>query len=304
MLRRAILSVYEFYLLLRAAPGYAERYKKQTIIVTVFGVIWLITKFAGVPWFEKDPLTRELVGYASRTSFVISVLATGWAFLTLLAGRFPLDEIVCREVSVDAHYYPPNQRKYDVIELSKCINRTDGPIREFTTFRDGYWTALESWNVSAELIASESHTSAHVEMSDASTHDVRSLPGGATIHWYRRIAIFNPSLAAGDYCTVECKIEALGEVETEAFNDTGTEFARGVSFNTLVYKIAIHAPNGYKIAFKDARVLNADHEEDSSETQRQAKAKLRKGQTLLKWRVTLARKALKYSLRYHFVPEF
>jgi hypothetical protein len=193
-------------------------------------------------------------------------------------------------------------RAYDVIEISKCINRTDGPIREFSTFKDGYWTALDGWSASALMIAAESHTKARVEMPATSTHEVRQLPGGKTVHWYQSTAVFDPSLAPGDYCTVECKMEARGDVETEAFAVAGTEHARGVNFNTLVYKIAIYAPAGHKIVFQDARVPNADHEKDDSETKRQSKAKLNKDLTLLTWRVTLARKTLRYSLRYCFEP--
>ena len=294
--------LYELYLLARAAPALADRYRNQWLIVIISGAIAIATKILGNGWFKDDPEAKQVLDRASQITAIITAVATGWAFIALVMTRFPLDELVCREVKVDAHYYPPNVRAYDVIEISKCINRTDGPIRQFATFKDGYWTALDSWNATAQLIAAESHTIARVETPAAPTHEVRELPGGKTIHWYQRTAAFNPSLAPGDYCTVECKIEARGAVETEAFTIAGTEYARGVNFNTLVYKIAIHAPAGYKVVFQDARVLNADHENDDSETKRQRKAKLSKDLTLLTWRITLAREPFRYSLRYRFEP--
>jgi len=295
--------LYELYLLVRAAPALADRYRNRWLIVIVSGAISIITKIAGSQWFKDNPEAKQILDQASQISAIITAVTAGWAFIALLMTRFPLDELVCREVKVDAHYYPPDVRAYDVIEISKCINRTDGPIREFSTFKDGYWTELDGWSASAQMIAAESHTNARIEMPAATTHEVRQLPGGGkTVHWYQRTAVFNPSLAPGDYCTVQCKMEARGDVETEAFAVAGTEYARGVNFNTLVYKIAIHAPAGYKILFQDARVLNADHEEDDSETKRQSKAKLNKDLTLLTWRVTLARKTLRYSLRYRFEP--
>ncbi|HUA34294.1 MAG TPA: hypothetical protein VMA09_11855 [Candidatus Binataceae bacterium] len=291
----------ELYILAKAAPALANRYRSQWLLVLISGGISVISDVAGSHWFKDAPQAKLILHYASLATLAITILVSFWAYFSLLASRFQLNELVCREVTVEAQYSPPDARTYSVVETSKCINRTDGPIVDFSTFKDGYWNALDNWSVVAQIVQQESRTASQIEMIGAPVHETWNLIDGKNIEFYHQTARFTPPFAAGEYCTVVCRITANGDVEAEAFTAAGTEFARSVSFNTLAYNVAIHAPPAYKIVLHEFNVLNADHSRNDSETKRQKKPRLSDDGSSMMWNVTLARQNLKYSLRYRFV---
>jgi len=125
--------------------------------------------------------------------------------------------------------------------------------------------------------------------------------GAKTIYLYQANAEFQPPLPPGDRVDLLYEVLSTGTtVEEAAFSNDGTMFVGGVSYDTLTYIITVHAPPAHEIQLRDWGVINANGDKIPEETDHQKKARVCVSSGLLQWRVSLARKHLRYMLKYRF----
>jgi hypothetical protein len=189
-----------------------------------------------------------------------------------------------------------------LVQRQKCNNRTDHSIRNFADIRDGYYQEIPRWDVQFALAPNKD--AVKLVAFGSSLHEERkNYVGGpgtpTTLYAYWQKTEFDPPLAEGADVDLAYKISARGApVETGAFSRDATVFYRGVDYDTLHYYLTIHAPPGYQISLKDFGVLDSGGHHDSTETDRQEKPQVSASGELLEWHVTLARKHLRYMMKY------
>lgn len=222
------------------------------------------------------------------------------AFVDLVRNRLPFDDLVCKEKTIDAYYHVPAEKSYETVVRMQCINRTNQPIKNFAPIQDGYYERIPNWKCQHGLLGSPQ---VNVVVHKAN-EEIResNLPGGAkTIYLYQASSEFKPPLPSGDRVDLLYRVLATGAaVEEAAFSDDGTMFVGGVDYATLTYIITVHAPPAHEIQLRDWGVINANDDKIPDETEHQKKAHICVSSGLLQWRVSLAKKHLRYMLKYRF----
>lgn len=291
----------ELFFLLRNVPTLAHRYQAESLWATTSLVLAIATTLIKNNFLADASVTARLLTWFSRISYAATALAFIFAFIDLAKARLPFDDIVCDTVAVDAYYQPPAARTYDLLERLHCTNRSHNSIRNFAPIQDGYYERIPTWTVTYKLLGRPTVKLALVNQTEAELRKNTFPGGGTTLYVYRATTEFQPDLPAGEMIDLVYKIAARGApVEIEAFSAAGTLFARGVEYNTLSYYVTIHAPPGYEIRLRDWGVIDPGGRPVAAETARQEKPQLSSTGALLQWKVSLARKHLRYMLKYAF----
>ncbi len=252
-------------------------------------------------FFASPSTQRTLLKWISTGSLALTGLAFVLAFIDLAKNRLPFDDLVCTDITDDAYYHRPEEKIYELVQRCRCTNRTHASIRNFAPLQDGYYEEIPTWNVQYGLIG---RPPVELVVLKPFEHEVRkdNFPGGKGVFYlYRANAEFDPPLPPGEGIDLIYRLSASGAaVEAQAFSNSGTVFARGVEYDTLNYYVTIHAPPGFEVKLSAFGVLDPSGLLLPGETQRQKKPELSASGGLLQWRVSLARRHLRYMLSYRF----
>jgi hypothetical protein len=285
----------ELWFVLLSAPALYHRYEKNAIWAALFLLI-SIASFLVEHWF---PRWVGILVWGRRASLGLSCLLFILAFVDLAKSRLPFDELVCSDIAVDAYYHLPEEKSYELVQRQQCMNRTDHPIRELHDLRDGYYEKIPDWKIDASVV--QGPAGVRVAYFDTNESEYKNYIGDQNVYLYWRKVEFDPPLASGTDVDMVYRISAKGvPIEAQAFS-TGTVFYRGVDYDTLTYRITIHAPPGYRFDLLDWGVVDSNGRRNSSETERQKDPRVKGSGGDLEWRVILARKNLSYMMKYKIV---
>lgn len=291
----------ELWFVLVNVPELAHRYQNHSVFASIFLAVGVITRLVKNQFFADASMQQTLLKWISISGFCLTGLAFLLAFVDLVEHRLSFDDLVCTDVSVDAYYYPPEGKLYELVKREKCRNRTESSIRNHATLRDGYYEHVPEWHVQSKLLEGPSVQFIIQPISLGQRKD-NNFPGSSkVIYLYQASGDFKPPLPSGTGYDLVYRISASGApVEESAFSEDGTVFALGVDYDALKYTVAIHAPVGYKIHLWEHGVLDANGRLKQDETSRQEEPKVSPSGSLLVWTITLARKQLRYMLKYRF----
>lgn len=289
----------EIWFLLKHVPAVASRYKKKSFWVILFAALSAISRLVKNNFFTSASTTHLSLHWLSLASLVLSGLVFVLAFIDLLRNRISLSDLVLTTVTADAYYHAPDENAYELVERLHYVNRTDGPIANLPMIQDGYTEPLQEFKFEYHLQhVPEMGLTTHVENVDQRDSQIEGL---GNLHLYRVSAAFAPALASGDDVDLFYRFSAkANRIEAAVFTPNGTVFARRVEYDTLLYCITIHAPQGYNAYLLGWEVKDADGAKKESETRRQEKPRVNEAKNLITWPVTLARKNLRYMLKYKF----
>jgi hypothetical protein len=289
----------ELWFIVVNVPNLAHRYQGESIWATASLVISIASTLIKNRLAESDAMRRDVLKWLSRASMGVTVLVFVLAFVDLARTRIPFDDIVCTEIAADAYYHAPGEKTYELVERYACSNRTNTSIRNFASLQDGYFERIPVWDVQYKLLGSPS---VELVVRKRTEPELRrnNYPGGPEIvYYYGATAEFVPPLSAGAGIDLVYKLSAIGtEVEKAAFTKSGTVFARGVPYGTLRYSVTIHAPPGYEVKLRDWAVMDPSGRLIPEETQRQTGPRSTHSDGSLHWSVSLARRHVRYMLRY------
>jgi hypothetical protein len=293
----------ELWLVLKAVPYLANRYKKQSYVAATTLLLALTSDLVKNKLFASASTTASVLTWTSRVSLGLTGLVFLLAFLDLMKNRLSLTDLVCANASVDAYYHEPKDQLYELVKRLECTNRTDLPIRSLASIRDGYYEEIPDWSIQHALLEKPS-VELLIHMPSKGIPRGSNFPGGnKNIYFYEASAEFNPPLPVGSKFDLVYRITAKGtSIEELAFSNEGTLLAVGVDYDTLSYQINVHAPMGYKISLRVWGVVDANGIQNASETDRQKKPKVSTSGGLLQWQIYLAKRHLRYMLKYRFEP--
>jgi hypothetical protein len=287
----------ELFFVLRNVPALAHRYKKQSIFAAIFLCLSIGSIMAKNGLFANDSTVKTVLQYLSWVGEALTALVFLLAFIDLARNRLSFSDLVCTSLSVDAYYHIPSEEIYELVQRECCRNRTGLAVRNFAEVSDGYYENVPSWTVNHQFSsAAKVKLKALTQTSEARKNNF----GSGDVYFYRQPMEFEPPLPSGANIEVVCKITAKGAaVDASAFTD-GTVFYRGVDYDTLHYYMTIHAPVGYEVCLLDWGVFDSSGAKLSKETDNQEEPKVTFSGALLQWRVALARKHLRYMVKYRF----
>lgn len=293
----------ELWLIIKAVPHLVHRYKKQSYFAAAFLILSIGSDLVKNKLFASASTTGTILTWTSRISLGLTVLLFLLAFIDLLKNRLSLNDLVCTKASVDAYYHEPAAQQYELVKRLQCSNRTGTPIRGFADIYDGYYEMVPDWTVQHALLEKPS---IEFKLHTPPKYTVRksNFPGSdKEIHFYEISSEFEPPLPAGAKFDLVYRILAKGApIEQSAFTNNGTQFVVGVDYDTLNYQICIHAPMGFKISLRGYGVLDVEGIQIEHETSRQKKPEVSVSGSLLQWQIYVARKHLRYMLKYRFEP--
>ncbi|HEU5322977.1 MAG TPA: hypothetical protein VFX28_19385 [Methylomirabilota bacterium] len=291
--------VREVWYVLQNVPAVAHRYQAHALWAAVTLVLSVASFALKSRLLGVGPKRRKVLKWVSAASAAVTAAVFVLAFVDLVRHRLPFDDLVCTDVAVDGYYRVPQDMAYELVERYRCSNRTGASIRNFAPLQDGYFEQVPAWKVEYTLIGRPA-VQLVVHRSPGPEARKNTFPGGgATLYVYRASAEFEPALPPGESIDLVYRLSARGApVEAAAFSHAGTVFARGVEYDTLSYHVTIHAPSGYEIRLRDWGVLDAGGRLVDAETRRQDAPRVSPAGGLLQWRVSLARRHLRYMLRY------
>jgi hypothetical protein len=291
----------EILFLLQNVPALAHRYEKQSFFAGAFLLVSIASALAKNNLFPPPSALGAFLKWISAGALVLTGLAFVLAFIDLAKDRLPFDDLVCTDITDDAYYHKPEEQTYELVQRCRCTNRTNASIRNFAPLQDGYYQDVPAWNVQYALIG---RPSVQLDVIKPFEHEVRknNFPGGNGFFYiYRANTEFNPPLPPGEGIDLIYGLSASGAaVEAGAFSSSGTVFARGVEYDTLNYYVTIHAPPGFEVKLSSFGVLDPSGIVLADETQRQRKPEVSASGGLLQWRVSLARRHLRYMVGYRF----
>jgi hypothetical protein len=292
----------ELWFVIQHAPSLAHRYQAHALWAGVFLVLSMASMVAKT--LVIAPVREMLLKRISAVSSVVTATIFVLAFIDLAKTRLPFDDLVCESVAVDAYYHPPADRSYDLVERYRCSNRTSQPVRNLRAFQDGYYERIPTWSFTSKLLSPATVQLNLIRRSSEPDQRASNFQGGGdTLYVYGATMEFQPSLPSGEAFDLVYRMSAQGApVEGAAFTNKGTVFARGVEYGTLDYYVTIHAPVGYAIQLRGWQVVDPDGHPIPDETNRQRRPTVTAGGNLLQWRVSLARRHLRYTLQYAFTP--
>lgn len=295
----------EIWFILQNTPALYHRYEKQFFFASLFMGLAILANLLKYRFVGNSANREKVLKWISGISLCLSVLVFLLAFVDLAKSRLPFDDLVCTDIGVDAYYYVPQDWHYELVQRQKCNNRTDHSIRNFADIRDGYYQEIPKWD--AQFALAPNKDNVKLAALGRSYEERKNYVGGpgtpTTLFAYWQKTEFDPPLAEGSDIDLVYKISARGApVEVGAFLSDGTVFYRGVDYDTLHYYLTIHAPSGYQIDLREFGVLDSGGHHDSTETDRQERPHVSASGELLEWHITLARKHLRYMMRYRIRP--
>ena len=292
----------ELWFVLENVPSLAARYQKLSLWATVFLLLSVASVIVKNRFFASKRTEQTVLTFLSRTTTALTALVFVLAFVDLAKNRLPFDDLVCTDIGVDAYYHVPGDNQYELVQRQKCSNRTDHSIRNFVSLRDGYYERVPNWMAQSRLVSSSARIKFAL-LTRSEEERKNDIGGSKTLYLYRQTAEFDPPLPSGGSIDLVYHLSASGApIELSAFSDDGTVFYRGVDYDTLIYDLTIHAPVGYEVFLLDWGVMDSSGTRATDEIGRQTAPHVAASGGLLQWRVLLARKHLRYMLRYRFEP--
>jgi hypothetical protein len=293
-----VVFLQEVWFAVQNTPALASRYEKHALFALFFFVVSVAARLVKNRFFSSSSRRRTALTWLSRTSLALTGLAFVLAFIDLVKNRLPFDDLVCTDVAVDAYYHSPRDQSYELIQRERCFNRTDHSVRNYADLRDGYYEKIPHWQVTPVLLSCTARVKfAPIVRTDEERRN--DIGGARTLYFYRESAEFDPPLPSGSSYDLEYEISARGvPVDAAAFSNEGTVFYRGVDYDTLNYYLTIHAPSGYFIEMTDWGVFDSAGAKLSEETGRQKEPHVSVSGSLLEWRVSPARRHIRYMLKY------
>lgn len=287
----------ELFFVLRNVPALAHRYKRQSFFAVASLVLSAGSTLVKNGLFTEDSTTHAVLKWIAWAGMGLTAMLFCLAFIDIIKNRLSFNDLVSTSVSLDAYYHPLDEETYELVQCQHCINRTHMPVRNFAEISDGYYDDISSCTLDYRF-----DTTARTELValTSSCEPRWDNFGSRRLYVYRNTMEFSPPLQSSAGFDLIWKIIAKGGgVEAAAF-DKGTTFYRGVDYDTLQFYLTIHAPAGYEVCLLDWGVCDSSGSKLTEETGDQEKPQTAPSGALLQWRVSLARKHLRYMLRYRF----
>jgi hypothetical protein len=291
----------ELWFVIKHVPELAQRYKKSSIVAALFLILSVASDLVKNRLFSSASIQATVLYWISVASLAFTGFVFLLAFVDLIKNRLHFVDLVCTNVAVDAYYHAPGEQAYELVTRLQGSNRTSASVRNFANLGDGYYEKISQWSVQHKLVSTPA---VELLLHPLSSGDARAnnfLSSQKTIFMYQNSAEFKPPLSKGSTFDLVYRISASGApIEAAAFTTDGTLFALGVEYDTLRYHIAIHAPQDYKISLWESGVLDPNGAIIADETKRQKKPEVSISGSLLQWHISLAKKHLRYMLKFRF----